>query len=296
MATNAEREANPVSPEETSPAVNAILGANPFVGLDAGQILNTIGEFVSSMMGRPERIASWLSQFGLELLKIGAGTSDVQPEPGDKRFSDPTWAENPLYHRVMQSYLAWRSAMLDLAGGVPQENSNGDWKHSAQQRFAVTLLTEALAPTNTLPGNPAALKRAFETGGNSLVAGLRNFVDDLLNNGGMPSQVDKRPFVVGKTIAVTPGAVVHRNELCEVLQYAPTTRQVYERPLLLIPPQINKYYVMDLAPKRSLTEYAVANGIQIFNVSWRNAGPEHRSWGFDEYVGACNEALTPFAI
>src|SRR6266436_3500590 len=259
MATNAEREANFINAEEISPAVNAILGANPFVGLDARQIFDTIGEFVSSTMGRPEKIASRLSQFGLELLKIGAGTSDVQPEPGDKRFSDPTWAENPLYHRVMQSYLAWRSAMLDLAGGVPQENSNGDWKRSAQQRFAVTLLTEALAPTNTLLGNPAALKRAFETGGNSLVAGLRNFVDDLLNNGGMPSMVDKRPFEVGKTIAVTPGAVVHRNELCEVLQYAPATRQVYERPLLLIPPQINKYYVMDLAPKRSLTEYAVAN-------------------------------------
>jgi polyhydroxyalkanoate synthase len=291
MATSAEREANPVNAEEISPAVNAILGANPFVGLDVGQILNTIGEFVSSTMGRPEKIASRLSQFGLELLKIGAGTSDVQADPGDKRFSDPTWTENPIYHRVMQSYLAWRSAMLDLAGGVPQENSNGDWKHAAQQRFAVTLLTEALAPTNTLPGNPAALKRAFETGGNSLVAGLRNFVDDLLNNGGMPSQVDKRPFEVGKTIAVTPGAVVHRNELCEVLQYAPATRQVYERPLLLIPPQINKYYVMDLAPKRSLTEYAVANGIQIFNVSWRNAGPEHRNWGFDECVGACNEVL-----
>ena len=291
MATNAEREANFINAEEISPAVNAILGANPFVGLDARQIFDTIGEFVSSSIGRPEKIAFRLSQFGLELLKIGVGTSDVQPEPGDKRFSDPTWAENPLYHRVMQSYLAWRSAMLDFAGGVPQENSNGDWKHSAQQRFAVTLLTEALAPTNTLLGNPAALKRAFETGGNSLVAGLRNFVDDLLNNGGMPSMVDKRPFEVGKTIAVTPGAVVHRNELCEVLQYAPATRQVYERPLLLIPPQINKYYVMDLAPKRSLTEYAVANGIQIFNVSWRNAGPEHRNWGLDEYVGACNEAL-----
>ncbi len=126
MATNAEREANFINAEEISPAVNAILGANPFVGLDGRQILETIGEFVSSTMGRPEKIASRLSQFGLELLKIGAGTSDVQPEPGDKRFSDPTWAENPLYHRVMQSYLAWRSAMLDFAGGVPQENSNGD--------------------------------------------------------------------------------------------------------------------------------------------------------------------------
>src|SRR5260370_34601586 len=193
MATNAEREANFINAEEISPAVNAILGANPMVGLGGRQIRETIGEFVSSTMGRPEKIASRLSQFGLELLKIGAGTSDVQPEPGDKRFSDPTWAENPLYHRVMQSYLAWRSAKLDLACGVPQEKLNGDWKHLAQQRFAVTLLTEALVPTNTLPGNPAALKRAFETGGKSLVAGLRHFVDDLLNNGGGPPASGQRP-------------------------------------------------------------------------------------------------------
>src|SRR5260370_32753352 len=206
MATNAEREANFINAEEISPAVNAILGANPMVGLGGRQIRETIGEFVSSTMGRPEKIASRLSQFGLELLKIGAGTSDVQPEPGDKRFSDPTWAENPLYHRVMQSYLAWRSAILDLAGGVPQGNSNGDWKHSAQQRFAVTLLTHALAPTQTLPGNPAAVKRAFETGGKSLVAGPRNFVDHLLNNGGGASHVSTAPRAGRRTSAGSPPA------------------------------------------------------------------------------------------
>src|SRR5260370_32544087 len=228
MATNAEHEANFINAEEISPAVNAILGANPFVGLDARQILDPMGEFVASTMGHPEKIASRLSQFGLELLKIGAGTSDVQPEPGDKRFSDPTWAENPLYHRVMQSYLAWRSAMLDLAGGVPQENSNGDWKHSAQQRFAVTLLTEALAPTNTLPGNPAALKRAFGTGGKSLVPGPPHFLDDLLNNGGMPSMGDKRPFEGGKTIGVTPAARVPPKQLLEVSHTPPAKRRALQ--------------------------------------------------------------------
>jgi polyhydroxyalkanoate synthase len=189
----------------------------------------------------------------------------------------------------MQTYLVWRSTMQSM---VPERGyANGEWKETEQQRFAVRLLTEALAPTNLLLGNPAAIKRAFETGGASLIHGLRNFLDDLRNNNGMPQTVDKRPFAVGRNLAVTPGAVVFRSEMLELLQYAPTTRQVYERPLLLVPPQINKFYVMDLAPKRSLTEYAVARGVPFFTVSWRNPKPEHRNWGLDEYVIAIKEAL-----
>jgi polyhydroxyalkanoate synthase len=120
---------------------------------------------------------------------------------------------------------------------------------------------------------------------------MRNFFDDLWNNNGMPQTVDKRPFAVGRNLGVSPGAVVFRSEIIELLQYTPATKQVYERPLLLVPPQINKFYVMDLAPKRSLTEYAVARGVPFFTVSWRNPKPEHRNWGLDDYVGAVKEAL-----
>ncbi len=190
----------------------------------------------------------------------------------------------------MQFYLAWRSAMHDLIGLTTETTGGEDWKLPAQERFAVTLLTEALAPTNTLIGNPAALKRAFDTAGRSLVEGLRNYVNDLMTNGGMPSQVDKRPFEVGRNLAMTPGAVVHRGKLCELIQYQPATAQVYERPVLLVPPEINKFYVMDLAPKRSFTEYAVAHGLQFFTVSWRNPGPEDRAMGLDDYINACKEA------
>src|SRR5712671_6824536 len=266
MSAATLREFDLGNPEEQAPAVDAILGANPFVGISTRDVLASLGQFLRNLAANPEHFSARTSGLLHDLMQVVAGTSEIKPEPNDRRFTDPAFSENPFYVRLMQAYLAWRSAMHDLVGLSTETVAGEDWKLPAQERFAVTLLTEALAPTNTLLGNPAALKRAFETGGNSLVAGLRNFVDDLLNNGGMPSMVDKRPFEVGKTIAVTPGAVVHRNELCEVLQYAPATRQVYERPLLLIPPQINKYYVMDLAPKRSLTEYAVANGIQIFNV------------------------------
>src|ERR1700680_4091036 len=139
-------------------------------------------------------------------------------------------------------------------------------------------------------GNPAALKRVFDTAGRSLLEGFRNYLNDLFANGGMPSQVDKRPFEVGGNLAVTPGAVIHRGKLCELIQYKPATAQVYERPVLLVPPEINKFYIMDLAPKRSFTEYAVAHGLQFFTVSWRNPGPEDRDMGLDDYVNACKEA------
>ena len=277
------------APEQSVRAADAILGANPFVGLDSEQILGELTNFVSDTLKQPEVLGGHLTRMAVELAKVAAGVSEVVPEDSDKRFSDPTWSDNPFYRRVMQTYLVWRSTMQSM---VPERGyANGEWKETEQQRFAVRLLTEALAPTNLLLGNPAAIKRAFETGGASLIHGLRNFLDDLRNNNGMPQTVDKRPFAVGRNLAVTPGAVVFRSEMLELLQYAPTTRQVYERPLLLVPPQINKFYIMDLAPKRSLTEYAVARGVPFFTVSWRNPKPEHRNWGLDEYVIAIKEAL-----
>jgi polyhydroxyalkanoate synthase len=277
------------APEQSVRAANAILGANPFVGLDSDKIFGELTNFVSETLKSPEVLGGHLTRMAVELAKVATGVSDVAPEDSDKRFADPTWSENPFYRRMMQTYLVWRSTMQSM---VPERgNVNGEWKETEQQRFAVRLLTEALAPTNLLLGNPAAIKRAFETGGASLIHGLRNFLDDLRNNNGMPQTVDKRPFAVGRNLAVTPGAVVFRSEILELLQYAPTTRQVYERPLLLVPPQINKFYIMDLAPKRSLTEYAVARGVPFFTVSWRNPKPEHRNWGLDEYVSAIKEAL-----
>jgi polyhydroxyalkanoate synthase subunit PhaC len=287
MCAAAIREFEQFAEEENS-AIGAILGANPFVGLDARQTLEMLARMAGAALSNPDQLYSWFSSLAQETAKALAGNSDLAPEPADKRFMDPAWAENPLYKRVMQGYLAFRKAMNDL----PDINghADSDWKAGAQERFGITLLTEALAPTNLLPGNPAAIKRAFETGGASLFNGLRNFVDDLINNGGMPSQVDKRPFQVGKNLAVTPGAVVHRGEIYELLQYKPSTPQVHERPILLVPPEINKYYILDLAPKRSMTEYAVAHGIQFFTMSWRNAGPEHRDWSLEDYVNACKEA------
>jgi polyhydroxyalkanoate synthase len=290
MSAATLREFDLGNPEEQAPAVDAILGANPFVGISTRDVLASLGQFLRNLAANPEHFSARTSGLLNDLMQVATGTSEIKPEPNDRRFTDPAFSENPFYVRLMQAYLAWRSAMHDLVGLSTEAIAGEDWKLPAQERFAVTLLTEALAPTNTLLGNPAALKRAFDTAGRSLVEGFRNYVNDLFTNGGMPSQVDKRPFAVGRNLAITSGAVVHRGKLCELIQYKPTTAQVYERPVLLVPPEINKYYIMDLAPKRSFTEYAVAHGLQFFTVSWRNPGPEDRDMGLDDYVNACKEA------
>jgi len=200
MGGAAIRQVESRAAEEEHPAINAILGANPFVGLDNRQMLETMTRFMSSLASRPASVTSRGLQLAVELGQIAAGVSDVAPAGGDKRFTDPTWSNHPAYRRLMQTYLAWRTAMHELVA----DGDGRDWKDVEQQRFAVTLMTEALAPTNTFFGNPAALKRAFETAGMSLVAGARNFLTDLWENGAMPAQVDKRPFEVGKNLQSRP--------------------------------------------------------------------------------------------
>ena len=176
---------------------------------------------------------------------------------------------------------------------TPEQVEHGTLAQSLDQ--AVTLFTETLSPTNILPGNPAAIKRAFDTGGKSLVAGVRHVVTDLKQNGGLPSQIDRRPFHLGENLATPPGQVVLRTEVLELLQYQAATPRVYERPLLVVPPQINKYYILDLAPSRSLIEFAVQQGFQVFAVSWRNATPAQREWGLGTYVQALKDASDAIA-
>ena len=154
-----------------------------------------------------------------------------------------------------------------------------DRVNEQRARIALSQLGDALAPTNTLLGNPAAMRQCFETGGASTLQGLRHILDDWAQNGGLPAQVDKRPFRVGDNLGATDGAVMFRNDQAELIQYTPRTGQVLSRPLLIVPPQINKFYLFDLAPGRSLIEYLLANGIQVFVVSWRNPTAEQSRLG-----------------
>ena len=266
-------------------ASEAILGANPFVGIDAGQVVGDVARSVARRL-RPRILAHAAARTAAELGEVLAGRSQLRPADGDRRFADVAWTDNPGYQRLMQGYLA-----LTAAGHRLVDESGLSDVETQRAHFAVTLLADALAPTNGLLSNPAAIKRAFDTGGGSLVRGARNLVRDVRDNGGMPATVDRRAFEVGRTVATSPGAVVHRNPVFELIQYRPTTDAVLERPLLVVPPQINKFYVLDIAPGRSFTEYAVAQGIPFFAISWRNPSAAQREWGLDVYVQACLDAI-----
>lgn len=222
-----------------------------------------------------------------DLLRIQAGGSGFEPHPKDARFTDPTWKENPVYRTWAQTYLAW----VSMNQRIGKRLDDSGFKYAEGVKFASGILTSALAPTNYLWGNPAAIKRAFETGGSSLVKGAANFVDDMVHNNRMPSMTPKGAFTVGEDLAVTPGAVVTRDEVAEVIQYTPTTAKVRAVPTLIIPPPIGRFYFLDLAPGRSFVEYAVSEGLQMFMLSWRNPQKEHSDWGIDTYAGRVISAI-----
>ena len=221
----------------------------------------------------------WLAE---ELTKIALGQSDISFDKRDKRFADEAWQTVPYFRILGQSYRLFEMWMDKM-----YSHADGSWQNKARARFAADVIAAAVAPTNYLGTNPAALKKAFETGGLSLVHGAQNMLKDLAR-GGMPAMIDRKQFTVGKDIAATPGAVVYRDEMFELLQYTPTTPKVRSIPVLMIPPQINRHYVLDLAPGRSLTEFAVSQGLQVFMVVWRNPSSQRGDgkWGLDEYLAA----------
>jgi polyhydroxyalkanoate synthase len=209
----------------------------------------------------------------------GDESGPVSPAPSDKRFVDPAYADNALYYLLEQQYLLTRQLVDELLDAAEL-----DATEEIKARFAATFIVDALSPTNTLPGNPAALRRAFDTGGLSVVRGAKNMLNDILHNGGWPSQVDSSRFEVGVNMAATPGAVVYRSDLIELIQYEPADKQVHAVPLLFCPPWINKYYIMDLAPGRSLIEWAVQHGHTCFAISYRNPDATMRDLNFADYL------------
>jgi polyhydroxyalkanoate synthase subunit PhaC len=235
----------------------------------------------------PVTTARELPWFSTELVKIALGRSDITIDPKDRKFGDVAWQSNAVYNRIGRSYKLFEQLMGRLVDVAP-----GGWERKARARYLANIITGAASPTNFLPTNPTAIKRAFDTGGLSLARGVRNMAGDL-TRGGMPSMADRRPFPVGEKLAVSPGAVVYRDEMIELLQYAPATPAVRSRPLLMVPPQLNRYYVLDLAPGRSMIEFIVGQGIQPFMIVWRNPRAElgHGKWGLDEYFAAVSRAL-----
>ena len=240
----------------------------------------------AALARRPRQVAGSGARLLAELGRIAVGTSQVQPSRRDRRFTDPGWAGNPVLRRAMQAYLA----AAQTAEGVVA-NAGLDEADSARLSFVLTNLIDALAPSNNPLLNPAAVKAAVDTGGGSILAGTRHFISDMAVAPRVPSMVEPDAFEVGVDLAVTPGSVVLRTPVFELIQYRPATPAVRQIPLLIVPPTINKFYVMDLAPGRSLVEYLVASGQQVFMISWRNPDARHSAWDFDTYGQAILDAM-----
>src|ERR1700729_3255442 len=238
----------------------------------------------AALAARPRLVASRTRNLLGELTRIAAGASQIEPSRRDRRFADPGWAGNPLLRRVLQGYLA----AAQTAEGLAQD-ADLNWADTERAGFVLTNLIDALAPSNNPVLNPAALKAAIDTGGGSALAGLRQFAADMAAPPRIPSMVEPDAFQVGANLAVTPGAVVLRTEVFELIQYRPATPAVRQVPLLIVPPTINKFYVTDLAPGRSLAEYLVGSGLQVFMISWRNPDARHAAWDFDTYGQARSE-------
>jgi polyhydroxyalkanoate synthase subunit PhaC len=275
------------------PGADASEALGPESGLLARLDPADFGESLLAVLaraaGRPAEVAGAALRYGAALASLGpvvaarwlgAGVPGPVPAgPGDRRFADPAWEHNPGFFALRQAYLATRRLGEEtLAAG------RGDPADDRKAALAAGFVFDALAPTNFLATNPAALKKAFDTGGASVAAGLRNMAGDLRYNHGRPRQVDTSGFELGRNLAATPGQVVFRNDLMELIQYAPATPRVRSVPLLASPPWINKYYIMDLAPGRSFLEWAVAHRRTVFAISYRNPDASMRGVRLDDYL------------
>ncbi|MGH3194798.1 MAG: alpha/beta fold hydrolase [Streptosporangiaceae bacterium] len=240
----------------------------------------------AALARRPRLAGRQAARLGAELGRIAAGRSAITPAPRDRRFSDPAWTGHPFLRRSVQAYLAAAQSAEALVAGAEL-----GWRDDTRLKFLLANLIAAAAPSNNPLLSPVAWKALIDTGGGSAFRGLRALASDLAAPPRVPSMVAADAFEVGRDLAVTPGGVVYACEQFELIQYQPVTQSVYRYPLLIVPPMINKYYITDLAPGRSLAEYLVGQGHQVFVVSWRNPDARHRDWGLDTYGGAIVAAL-----
>jgi polyhydroxyalkanoate synthase len=206
----------------------------------------------------------------------------AKPAPGDRRFKDPDWDDNAIFSFVKQSYLLnaeWLKKLLDAVEGVDTETAR-------KIDFYGRQVIDAMAPTNFALTNPTVLRETLETKGENLTRGMNNLMADIQQGNGQPSirQTDMTAFEVGKNIAVSPGKVVFQNEMLQLIHYAPLTEQVFARPLLIIPPWINKFYILDLQPDNSMVRWLSEQGYTVFLISWVNPDERYRDKKFDDYM------------
>jgi polyhydroxyalkanoate synthase len=259
---------------------------------EAGELVKTLGQVAEKVLSDPQKavevqaaIATNFLSLWSETLKKMQGepsTPVAQPDPKDGRFADAEWQANPVFDFIKQAYLItsrWAETVVDRADGVDEHTRD-------KARFYVKQLSSALAPSNFLATNPELIRETFRQNGDNLVRGMRMLAEDVAAGHGelKVRMTDTERFEVGVNMAITPGKVVFRNDLIELIQYAPTTGTVLARPLVIVPPWINKFYILDLNPDKSFIRWCVAQGLTVFCVSWVNPDERHRQMGFREYM------------
>ncbi len=217
-----------------------------------------------------------------QLAGSARGEATASPEPGDRRFSHPDWQENPLFDFIKQSYLITARWLVDTMSGI--EGIDDQTAHKVE--FYTRQFADSFSPSNFIWTNPEVLRETIETNGQNLVKGLQNFQRDMEKGGGalQITMSDSEAFRLGENIATTPGKVVFQNDLIQLIQYQPTTAEVYRQPLLIVPPWINKYYILDLTPEKSFVRWAVDRGYTVFVVSWVNPDERLAEKSFTDYM------------
>ena len=242
--------------------------------------------FATGLVQHPGAVAGRVRGLAGELGEVVLGTSQTAPDEKDRRFSDEAWSGNPMLRRALQAYLACSRTAEALVSDAELGETD-----ELRVRAAVGNASDALAPSNNPLINPRALRAVVDSGGENFLRGIRNLARDLSSTPRVPTMVEPDAFEVGTTVAATPGTVVARTPVFELIQYTPATKSVREVPLLIVPPTINKYYVVDISPGRSLVEYLVGQGHQVFAISWRNPDVRHAAWDFDTYGEAILAAM-----
>ncbi len=266
-------------------------GQPPATG-DASEAIKSLGRVAEAWMSDPQKTFEAQSRLGTQFMSLWASTLKraqgepaepvAEPEPKDNRFKDPEWSQNPIFDFLKQAYLIssrWADDLVENAEGLDERT-----RHKAQ--FYLKQLSSALSPSNFLLTNPELIRETLRENGANLVRGVTMLAEDIEAGGGglKIRQSDPGNFKIGVNIANTPGKVIFRNELMELIQYAPTTEKVLKRPLLIVPPWINKFYILDLNPEKSFIRWAVSQGLTVFCISWVNPAEQHAEKGFEHYM------------
>jgi len=261
----------------------------PDKNLDPLNIGSAFMEMTARLMADPGKLVQAQMSLWHDYMRLWQATTNrmmgiedsepvIKPERGDRRFRDPAWEENEVFDYIKQSYLLtanWLRATVNEVEGLDE--------HTAKKvDFYTRQFADAMAPSNFVMTNPEVLRTTLESGGENLVKGLENLIEDM-ERGGI-SQTDHDAFEVGKNLAVTPGKVVYQNDLMQLIQYTPSTEQVYKTPLLIVPPWINKYYILDLRPKNSFVKWCVDQGFTVFMISWVNPDERLAKKTFENYM------------